>query len=129
MSSPDVYREVSYEYLMRLVRRYKPSSLLPRLAALAASHVPHDSWLNNPKGFFITPWTIAKLAELSLVLGKEHRPGADLSDLRECCEAYLNVTDPDLTLSSGLEGAQRAMIRMCFEQLPYRLDPFRELAR
>jgi hypothetical protein len=68
-----------YEYRQR-VRRYKPSSLVPLIAAAAARYWQQQDWLNSPYRKY-TPWALADAARVSLAFGNEHRPDATDQDL------------------------------------------------
>ena len=58
-----------YDYWQR-VRRYRPSSLLPLIAAAAARYYEQEDWLNSPFRKY-TPWALADAARICLAYGTE----------------------------------------------------------
>jgi hypothetical protein len=82
-----------YEYRRR-IRRYRPSSLLPLIAAAAARYWEHKQWLNSPYRKF-TPWALADAARVCLAYGTEFdRAEASESDLLQILNAYSQFADP-----------------------------------
>ena len=71
-----------YEYRQR-VRRYKPSSLVPLIAAAAARYWQQQDWLNSPYRKY-TPWALADAARVSLALGNET---GRMPPTRTCCRS------------------------------------------
>jgi hypothetical protein len=81
------------EYV-RKVRRYKPSTLVPLIARVSARFWQNQSWLDSPYKKF-TPWALADIARVSLVMGNEHRDTeATEADLLACADAYGRIADP-----------------------------------
>ena len=84
-----------YEYRQR-VRRYKPSSLVPLIAAAAARYWEQQDWLNSPYRKY-TPWALADAARVSLAYGTEfNRADATEHDLLQILNAYSRFDDPFL---------------------------------
>ena len=84
-----------YEYRQR-VRRYKPSSLVPLIAAAAARYWQQEDWLNSPYRKY-TPWALADAARVSLACGTEYnRADATDQDLLQVLNAYSQFDDPVL---------------------------------
>lgn len=82
-----------YEYRRR-IRRYRPSSLLPLIAAAAARYWEHEQWLNSPYRKY-TPWALADAARVCLAYGTEFdRAEASESDLLQILNAYSQFADP-----------------------------------
>ncbi len=81
------------EYCQR-VRRHRPSSLVPLIAAAAAQYgVPEQpgQWLNSPYRKY-TPWALADAARVALAYGTEfHRSDATRDDLTLVLAAYARL--------------------------------------
>ena len=100
-----------YEYRQR-VRRYKPSSLLPLIAAAAVRYRAQKDWLNSPYRKY-TPWALADAARVSLAYGTEfNRADATDRDLLQILNAYSRFDDPFLRN----EDLRAFMLRMAGEQ-------------
>jgi hypothetical protein len=114
------------EYIGR-VRRHKPSSLIPLIAAAGTQYWEHSSWLESPYKKF-TPWALADIARVSLVTGNEHRQDATENDLLQCAGAYVALADPELPKAQqdALDGF---LLRMHSEQLVYQQALGHELGR
>ncbi|MFJ3908946.1 hypothetical protein [Streptomyces vinaceus] len=126
-------REVSeYEYRQR-VRRHRPSSLLPLIAATAAfygSPERPDAWIDSPYRKY-TPWALADAARVSLAYGTEHgRSEATEQDLLRILAAYSRLKDP--TLASTGDAAVRLrdfLLRTSGEQFVWQTPEYTALAR
>lgn len=86
-----------HEYRQR-VRRYKPgykpSSLVPLIAATVARHRTHEDWLGSPYRIW-TPWALADAARVSLTYGTEFgRSDATDEDPQNIVKAYNQFDDP-----------------------------------
>jgi hypothetical protein len=96
------------EYRQR-VRRHRPSSLLPLIAAAAArygSPQRPQSWLESPSLKY-TPWALADAARVCLAYGTEHlRSDATERDLLAILAAYSSLKEPTL------HGADEDTIRL-----------------
>ena len=114
------------EYV-RKVRRYRPSTLVPIIARVGARYWENQSWLNSPYKKF-TPWALADIARVSLVMGTEHRDTeATEADLLACADAYGRIADPELgTQPDTIDGF---LMRIGYEQLVYQQSTQNELGR
>ncbi len=114
------------EYV-RKVRRFKPSSLVPLIARIGSSYWQNQSWLRSPYKKF-TPWALADIARVSLIMGNEHRDVEPSErDLLACADAYSRLADPELgTQPDTVDGF---LIRIAFEQLVYQQSIQHELGR
>jgi hypothetical protein len=113
-----------YEYRQR-VRRYKPSSLLPLIAAAAVRYREQQDWLNSPYRKY-TPWALADAARVSLAYGTEHnRVDATDQDLLQILNAYSRFDDPFLRD----QDAGAFMLRMAGEQMTWQAADYEALAR
>ncbi len=113
-----------YEYRQR-VRRYKPSSLLPLIAAAAVRYREQKDWLNSPYRKY-TPWALADAARVSLAYGTEfNRADATDRDLLQILNAYSRFDDPFLRN----EDLRAFMLRMAGEQLTWQSSDYEALAR
>ncbi|MBZ3904374.1 hypothetical protein [Streptomyces griseiscabiei] len=120
------------EYRQR-VRRHRPSSLLPLIAAAAArygSPQRPQSWLESPSLKY-TPWALADAARVCLAYGTEHlRSEATERDLLAILAAYSSLKEP--TLHGADEDAVRLrdfLMRLGGEQMAWQAPEFVSLAR
>jgi hypothetical protein len=112
-----------HEYRQR-VRRYKPSSLLPLIAATAVRYREQQDWLNSPYRKY-TPWALADAARVSLAYGTEfNRADATDWDLLQILNAYSRF-DPFLRDPDG----RAFMLRMAGEQMTWQSSDYEALAR
>lgn len=81
------------DYVAR-VRRHRPSSLVPLVAAAGATLTEPGSWLGAGAGLTVTPWALADVARVSLVSGNEFRGPATRRDLDQCLADYLAFDEP-----------------------------------
>jgi len=110
-----------------LVRRYKPSSLVPLIAEVGAQYAHKGSWLEG-EGFGLTPWALSDIARVSLVAGNEFRRDATRGDVIDCAKAYLATRDPEL--ESGQPGSiEGFFLRLGHEQMPLQQSPEGEIVR
>lgn len=120
------------EYRQR-IRRHRPSSLLPLIAAAAARYStperPHP-WLKSPSLKY-TPWALADAARVSLAYGTEHlRSDATERDLLEILAAYSSLKEPTLHGSDDDPVRLRDfMMRLGGEQMAFQAPEFAALAR
>jgi hypothetical protein len=113
-----------YEYRQR-VRRYKPSSLVPIIAAAAARYWRQQDWLNSPYRKY-TPWALADAARVSLAYGTEfNRRDATDQDLLQILNAYSRFDNPFLQDHD----VRALMLRMAGEQLTWQAPDYETLAR
>lgn len=120
------------EYRQR-IRRHRPSSLLPLIAAAAARYgTPKrpQPWLESPFLKY-TPWALADAARVCLAYGTEHqRSEATERDLLEILAAYSSLKEP--TLHGADEPTVRLrdfMMRLGGEQMAWQAPEFVSLAR
>jgi hypothetical protein len=90
----DAPRTTDEEYIRRVLQR-KPSALIPWIARVAAQYADIGSWLHGDYMGF-TPWALADIARVSLVLGSGFRHRATRNDLLLYAEAHRNLADPEL---------------------------------
>ncbi|MGC4985962.1 hypothetical protein ACLQ18_36015 [Streptomyces sp. DT193] len=120
------------EYRQR-VRRHRPSSLLPLIAAAAARFSTPERpqpWLKSPSMKY-TPWTLVDAARLCLDYGTEYqRSEVTERDLLEILAAYSSLKEP--TLYGTDEPTVRLrdfMMRPGGEQAAWQAPEFNSLAR
>lgn len=126
-SEEELGPEVVDSEFVALVRRYRPSSLVPLLAQVAAQHMPRESWLESRQPGLYAPWVLAEVARVSLAHGNEHRQVATMADLTRCCAAFTAVGDPQLA-SGDPKGLSSFLLRTA-EQLEYQADLYLEMSR
>jgi hypothetical protein len=101
------------EYIARVLR-YRPSSLVPWIAEVGAQYADIGSWLDGDYMRF-TPWALADIARISLVLGSEFLRDAARDDLLWCADGYRNLLDAEL--GDGDPGALEGfLLRMGHQQ-------------
>lgn len=120
-------REVKDDEYISRVRRHKPSSLLPLVAAGAAQYWEPGSWLKSPF-IKLTPWALADIARVSLVSGNEYRGPATERDLLECSAAYSAAQDPELP-KIGADALVGFLLRTSSEQFIYTQSRYGDLGR
>jgi hypothetical protein len=96
---------ITYADFLQRVRRYRPSELLPALAATAVQFFERDTWAADRVRL---PWAIAAAAKASIISGNEYRSlGVSDEDVYEICTAY-NALDNPLTNNAGdVSGSSR----------------------
>lgn len=114
------------EDFVAMVRRSRPSSLIPLIADLAASRFLSESWSQPGQVGYGTPWALAEIARVSLAHGNEHRAAASKRDLARLNDAYNNLDDPQL--SDKNDGVAGFFLRNA-EQLEYQLPLQPEMSR
>jgi hypothetical protein len=113
-----------YEYRQR-VRRYRPGSLLPLIAAAAARYWRQEEWLNSPFRKY-TPWALADAARVSLAYGTEcNRNDATERDLLQILNAYSRFEDPVVRD----QDARACLLRMAGQQMTWQAPEYEALAR
>lgn len=114
------------KYIQR-IRRYRPSSLVPWISRVGAHYSDIGSWLDGDYIRF-TPWALADIARVSLVLGSEFLGDATRADLLLCAEDYRNLESAGL--GSGSPGSTEGfLLRTGYEQLPFGQSLKGEIAR
>jgi hypothetical protein len=126
MSAGESPRTTDDDYIRRVLR-YRPSSLIPWVANVGAQYSEIGSWENGDYMRF-TPWALADIARISLVGGSEFLHDASRNDLLQCAEDYRNLLDPELGINEP-GAAEGFLLRMGYEQLPFRQSLKGEIAR
>ncbi|WP_326847367.1 nuclease-related domain-containing protein [Streptomyces kaniharaensis] len=97
-------RHVTDDEYRQRVRRHRPSSLLPLVAAAAVrwgQPGQEHPWLNSPYRKY-TPWALADIARVALTFGTEfHRAEATEDDLLKILCAYSQLKDLTLHNDDG----------------------------
>jgi hypothetical protein len=107
------------------VRRYKPSSLVPLIAAAAARYWQQPDWLNSPYRKY-TPWALADAARVSLACGTEfNRADATEQDLLQILNAYSQFADPFLRDRD----VRAFLLRTAGQQMTWQVPEYETLAR
>ncbi|WP_460968428.1 hypothetical protein [Pedococcus soli] len=118
---------VKFDEFRQLVRRHRPSVLLPALAALTlSSGEPFD----RPK--FVEacpPWAVALAARESILWSNEHRGSGELDgdDLRVLFNSHNNLYEGDHPAVS--QAVLGLLTRVTYEQFPYGESIFEEVTR
>lgn len=116
------------EYVKQ-VRRYRPSSLLPLVAAASAAYSTEGSWKTSPDGR-CTPWALADIARVALTGGRQHGAAAQPQDLLALLGLYSRLDDHyGHDAGRDPEALDRYLLRLTAEQFPYQYSFFTELAR
>jgi hypothetical protein len=85
-------RIVSYEELEQRVRRFRPSDLLPEIAATAIRFFDKDIWSADRVRL---PWALSEVAKASIVAGNEFRSAkVTQKDVYNICAFYNALDDP-----------------------------------
>jgi len=124
----DLGTELTDTELVALVRRYRPSSLVPLVSATAARHMTRESWLARGVQGLYAPWVLAEIARISLAHGNAHRQPATREHLDACCAAFNSVGDPQLG-SGDPDGLASFLLRISSEQLEYQTRLLHEMSR
>jgi hypothetical protein len=120
--------KIRFADFRQVVRRHRPSDLLPELAALASAG-NHFEPLYDITAQVTPPWTIALAARESIVWGNEHRDEPVTADsLRRLFNAHTSMYEPGPDVV-GSDWALDTMTRLAFEQFGLQESPFKELAR
>lgn len=120
-------RAVRFDEFRQVVRRHRPSVLLPALSALTVgSGEPFD----RPK--FVeacAPWAVALAARESILWSNEHRGSGELdgNDLRVLFNSHNNLYEGDHPAVS--QGVLGLLTRITHEQFPYGESIFEEVTR
>jgi hypothetical protein len=115
-------RDVSYAEFAQAVRRYRPSDLLPFLAAHSAERERSSSATAAAEWF---PWSIAAIAKESVLVGSEfRRADVDGRGLRRLVDLLNRSSDllPD-------QSAASLLTPIMYEQFPYQESVYEEMAR
>lgn len=107
----------------QIVRRFRPSNLLPVLASLATSQEGPPFSIQVLRT--APPWAIATAARESIIWGNEYRNAHVTSDdLRTIFNAHNNVDDV-----AGNDSVHSLLTRIAYEQFPYQESVFEEVSR
>ncbi len=127
-------RPVADEEYRQRVRRHRPSSLLPLIAAAAVrwgQPGQQHPWLDSPYRKY-TPWALADAARVTLAFGTEHhRRDASETDLLKILCAYSSLKDLTLHDETGdrLEHVRDFLTRTAGEQFVWQAPEYTTLAR
>lgn len=122
-------RSIPFAEFRQLVRRVRPSELLPALAALtlADSAEPYEP---SPRNLNAHPWALAVAARESILWGNEHRDDTINGEyLRRLFNAFTNIAEPDASAEATIEEWLAVMTRLAYEQFPYQESIFEEVSR
>ena len=116
-------RAISFGEFRQVVRRYRPSHLLPVLAGMAAER-PFEK-VDVERARYISPWGIALIARESILWGNEHRDSpVDAEALRRLFNAVNNIHEP-----LDQDDLLSMLIRVVYEQFPYQESIYEEVSR
>lgn len=119
-------RSIRFDEFRQVVRRYRPSDLLPLLGSMASSieGPPYDIQMMRTA----PPWAFALIARESVLWGNEHRrTGTTADDLRLLLNAHNNI---DEEASRPEDRSVHSIVtRHAYEQFPYQESMFEELSR
>lgn len=104
-----------YRHFQQACRAFRPSDLLPKLAAtaLALGEPPYSRWVLNK----LPPWGLAAAARESLLHGNEHRNKmVDRQATLRLMRHFADADEPLLELDD--EALVRIMTRLTYEQFP-----------
>jgi hypothetical protein len=118
---------VKDEQFIQLVRRSRPSALIPLVAELASDRMEPATWTRPGQVGFGTPWALAEISRVSLAYGNEHRQDATTRHVAECNDAYNELEDPELV--EGYQGPLAGFFLRIAEQLEYNLPLLSEMSR
>lgn len=115
-------RDVSYSEFAQAVRRYRPSDLLPFLAAYSAERERLATVASAGEWF---PWAIAAIAKESVLKGTEFRSSnIDGRGLRRLVDLLNRSSD----VVPG-QSAASLLTPIMYEQFPYQESVYEEMAR
>ena len=117
---------ITYDDFRQRVRRYRPSDLLPAIAATAIRFFEKETW-----DAVHSPWALAEAAKVSIVSGNDHRSTAVTPEcIFEICRAYNMLDDPARMKEAGIVGTPEAYLtRVETSQFPYQMSSFEEISR
>lgn len=128
-SDPPLVSDAAYR---QRIRRYRPSDLLPLIAAKAAEYA-HP---NNPGGFLAspfykyTPWALADAARVSAIWGNEYRSARPTdADLLAILDNYSNLDNPFAHTTNPQADLLDFLLRMSGEQLVWQEPQYNDQAR
>lgn len=117
---------MSFAEFRQVVRRYRPSDLLPVVAAVACESEGPPLDMNLAR--VMAPWAIPVIARESVLRGNEHRKaGISPDDVRALFHAFNEISEGgDHTESDWLHST---LTRIAYEQFPYQESIFEEVTR
>lgn len=119
-------KSVSFEEFRQVVRRFRPTDLLPALAqlSLVGGEPPFKGNLLSSA----PPWATALAARESVLWGNEHRSAKVTGDsLRVIINAHNDIYEGDPAPDAG--GVLDIITRLAYEQFPYQESVFEEVTR
>ena len=117
---------VTFTEFRQVVRRYRPSELLPALARLAAQN-PYDR-VDLDLARTIAPWGIALIARESTLWGNEHRHApVDQEALRRVFNAYNDLHEDEG--ERGDVSLLSLITPIVYDQFPYQESIYEEVCR
>lgn len=122
----DLRRSLKYLEFRQVVRRYRPSDLIPALAQHSAAAAMVQANRRDQEGVRRdTPWAVSGIARESVLYGNDHRNGdVGPATVRELIRSFNETFDELTDLSLA------AMITpIVYEQFTYGESEFEELAR
>ncbi|MFD5765404.1 hypothetical protein ACFWIN_06230 [Streptomyces sp. NPDC127049] len=116
---------------VKRIRRHAPSSLIPLIAATAATLPPMSDpeYRRSLKAHLYNPWALLDVAWVSLLRGAENRSRpARRGDLEEMLQLYFALDEPmrEKPVGERLEGF---LLRLAGQQFVWQEPEFNELAR
>lgn len=109
-----------YSEFRQMVRRYRPSDLIPALAGYSAEAFREGEWPDPTRN---PPWAIAAIARESILYGNDHRhTPVDKGTVRKLVRAFNNTYDK-------VNGTAAILTPLAYEQFPYQESPIEELSR
>jgi len=119
-------RAIPFSEFRQIVRRHRPSELLPVIASLATAveGPPYDMDVIR----FMQPWGLATIARESVLHGNEHRkPGISQDDVTTLMNAHNNIYEEASRPED--HSALSIITRVAYEQFPYQESVFEEISR
>lgn len=119
-------RTIDFKEFRQVVRRYKPSELLPELGRQAVRNPFGQVDLQQAR--ILAPWGIALIARESILWGTEHRDTpVDNTAMRLLSNAHNNLYENEGTE----EGADllSLMTPLAYDQFPYQESIYEEVSR
>lgn len=111
---------MAYREFRQIVRRYRPSDLIPALAGYSAEAFREGEWPDPTRN---PPWAIAAIARESILYGNDHRhTPVDRGTVRQLVGAFNKTYDK-------VDGTAGILTPLAYEQFPYQESPIEELSR
>ena len=119
-------RSVTFAEFRQVVRRFRPSALLPELARLSVllEEVSHGDPLYRTS----PPWAMALAVREAILYGNEHRIDALRDeDLRVLFNTHNDIHEDDANPKDF--DPLKLLVRVAYEQFPYQESLFEEVSR